>query len=108
MNEAVHQMFQKYKDKCESPQDYKNALKEIIQEISLLGLWRGKFFEKASFYGGTSLRIFYGLNRFSEDLDFSLLVADTNFDWDNYRGYIENELKAYGLFVTTSKKKKQL
>ncbi len=37
-----------------SSSDYENALKEIIQEIALLGLWRAKFFEKAAFYGGTA------------------------------------------------------
>jgi len=51
-----------------------NALKEIMQEITLLGLWRAKFYEHALFYGGSSLRILYGLNRFSEVLDFSWLV----------------------------------
>ena len=49
------------------------ALREIMQEIALAGLYRTGFFEKAAFYGGTALRIFYGLNRYSEDLDFSLL-----------------------------------
>ena len=52
--------------------DYQQALREIMQQIALAGLYRGGFFEKAAFYGGTALRIFYGLNRFSEDLDFSL------------------------------------
>ena len=55
-------------------------MKEIIQEIALLGLWRAKFFEVGAFYGGTSLRILYGLDRFSEDLDFSLLMPDKSFD----------------------------
>lgn len=54
------------------------ALREIMQEIALLGLWRSKFFEKAAFYGGTALRILYGMDRFSEDLDFSLLTSATN------------------------------
>jgi predicted nucleotidyltransferase component of viral defense system len=49
-----------------------SALREIMQEVALAGLYRGGFFEKAAFYGGTALRIFHGLDRFSEDLDFSL------------------------------------
>ena len=56
------------------------ALREIMQEIALLGLWRSKFFEKAAFYGGTALRILYGMERFSEDLDFSLLKPMSAFD----------------------------
>jgi predicted nucleotidyltransferase component of viral defense system len=55
---------------CKTTRDYENALKEIIQEIALLGLWRTNFYEHAAFYGGTALRILYGLPRFSEDLDF--------------------------------------
>jgi predicted nucleotidyltransferase component of viral defense system len=55
------------------------ALREIMQEIALAGLQRSGFFEKAAFYGGTALRIFYNLDRFSEDLDFSLLTVDPEF-----------------------------
>ena len=69
MNEAVEQMLAKYNPK--STEDYTNALKEILQEIILLGLDRNGFFEKAAFYGGTALRIMHGLDRFSEDLDFT-------------------------------------
>lgn len=68
MNPAVQSMLDQYK--CESRQDYENALKEIIQEIALLGLWRAKFFEHAAFCGGTALRVLYGIDRFSEDIVF--------------------------------------
>ena len=71
MHSAVQNMLEKYH--CVTPDDYRNALKEIIQEVALLGLFRGNFFDKAAFYGGSALRIFYGLERFSEDLDFSLM-----------------------------------
>ncbi len=64
--------------------DRKNAMKEIMQEIVLCGLSRAGFFKKAAFYGGTALRIFYGLDRFSEDLDFSLETADPAFDLSAY------------------------
>ena len=64
----------------ETAADWENALREIIQELALLGLWRSKFFEHTAFYGGTAVRIFYGLPRFSEDMDFSLLQPDRDFD----------------------------
>jgi len=70
MDEAIMLMLEKYE--CRNKKDYENALKEVLQELALLGLWRAKFYEHAAFYGGTALRILYGLNRFSEDLDFSL------------------------------------
>ena len=76
MNPALKSMLDRYS--CKTANDYKNALKEIIQEMTLLGLWRSKFFEHAAFYGGTSIRILYGLDRFSEDLDFSLLKSNLN------------------------------
>ena len=60
------------------------AVREILQSLALLGLWRSKFFEHAAFYGGTALRILYGLDRFSEDLDFSLLTHSGNFSFDKY------------------------
>ena len=63
----------------QSEEDILSALREIMQEITLAGLSRTDFFEKAAFYGGTALRIFYGLDRYSEDLDFSLLKQDPDF-----------------------------
>lgn len=86
--------------------EYKQALREIMQQITLAGLYRGGFFEKAAFYGGTALRIFYGLNRFSEDLDFSLLQTNTEFTFEDYFKNIDDEFKALGMNVTLRTKKK--
>jgi predicted nucleotidyltransferase component of viral defense system len=104
MNNAVKSMLSKYK--CQSLSDYDHALKEIIQEIALLGLWRAKFFEKAAFYGGTALRIFHGLDRFSEDMDFSLLRPNSKFDIGKYCSWVENELNGFGFNVKIEKKEK--
>lgn len=71
-----------------------------MQQFALAGLSRGDFFSKESFYGDTTLRIFYGLNRFSEDLDFSLLQEDEHFDLEYYLKFIENEFLAQGMVVT--------
>lgn len=97
MNEALDIMLKKYN--CRSINDYENALKEIVQEIALLALWRAKFYEKAAFYGGSALRILYGLNRFSEDLDFSLLKPDIDINLSKYHKAIEIELIGFGLNV---------
>jgi hypothetical protein len=78
-------------------EEYDRALREVAQEFMLLGLWRGKFFEKAAFYGGTALRLLYGLDRFSEDLDFSLLRPDADFRFDPYFDAIRREITALGL-----------
>lgn len=104
MHSVVEDMLQKYD--CTKPDRYKNALKEVIQEIALLGLFRGGFFDRAAFYGGTALRIFYGLDRFSQDLDFSLLEPDRRFKIDLYCDHVESELHAYGFQVKVSSKKK--
>lgn len=77
-----------------------NALREIMQSLALLGLWRAKFFEHAALYGGTSLRILYGSDRYSEDLDFSLLKPSTVFDFSVYASALEDELKAFGFDVS--------
>lgn len=102
MNEAIKTMLAKYN--CQTEQDYTNALKEIFQEIALLGLWRAKFYEKAAFYGGTALRILYGLSRFSEDLDFSLLKSDKRFDLSKYNQAIKDELNGFGFDVLVETK----
>ncbi len=104
MNEVLEFLLNRYT--CKSRNDYENALKEIIQEVALLGLWRSKFFEKAAFYGGAALRILYGLDRFSEDLDFSLLSKDMNFSLDVYLNAIVVELQGLGLDVEVESKNK--
>ena len=102
MNSAVESMLAGYK--CKTMEDHKNALKEIIQEITLCALSRAGFFDKAAFYGGTALRIFHGLPRFSEDLDFSLLRKETGFDLGLYCKAVQNELAAFGFDVTVTKR----
>jgi predicted nucleotidyltransferase component of viral defense system len=77
-----------------------------MQEITLAGLSRTDFFEKAAFYGGTALRIFYGLERYSEDLDFSLIKPDSNFSIEPYFKAVIDEFKSLGLTVSIKEKKK--
>lgn len=83
-----------------------SALREIMQEITLAALSRTNFFEKAAFYEGTALRIFYGLDRYSEDLDFSLLASDSDFSIEPYFNAILDEFKSLGLTVSIKEKKK--
>ena len=100
MHEAVAKMLEKYP--ARSLDEYLRALREIMQEIALLGLWRNKFFEHAAFYGGTALRVLHGLDRFSEDLDFSLLTPDPRFDLSPYLEGLDKELQAFGFDVQSS------
>ena len=101
----IEQMLSKYTIK--SSNDLLNALKEVFQEIILLGLYRGGFFEKSVFYGGTALRILYGLDRFSEDLDFSLIDKEDNFEIEKYFPSITNEFNALGIDIIITKKNKK-
>lgn len=87
-------------------QDFHRALREIMQEIALAGLYRSGFFEKAAFYGGTALRIFHGIDRFSEDMDFSLLAEDSEFLLDPYFAAIVKEFSALGVEVNIKTKSK--
>lgn len=87
--------------------DRTNALHEVMQQIALAGLYRGGFFDRTAFYGGTCLRIFYGLQRFSGDMDFSLLKPDENFKLENYFDNIIAEFKALGREVSITKKDKK-
>lgn len=89
---SIQQMLNNYPDTM--PQIDK--LREILQQTALLGLARHHFFQHAVFYGGTSLRILYGLDRYSEDLDFSLLKPDLNFNFAPFLHGMQEELMAMG------------
>lgn len=106
MTSAVREMLAKYT--IRNAQDAENALKEIIQEIALLGLQRANFFEKAAFYGGTSLRILYSLPRYSEDLDFTLFKTDKDFKLTPYFSSVERELAAYGFHAEIQRADKKM
>ncbi len=104
MATIIEEMISKYEVK--NIYDKKNAMKEVVQEIILCGLSRAGFFNKAAFYGGTALRIFYGLDRFSEDLDFSLMTSDSSFNLSSYFPILEKEIAAFGLHVKVETKTK--
>lgn len=84
---------------CKSEIEEEQALREITQEVSLAALGRTDFFNEAEFHGGTSLRIFYGLNRFSEDLDFALKNPDVKFSLKPFLDTMQEELSAYGYHI---------
>ena len=95
---AIAKMLEKY-DLSSAEKTYE-ALREILQEIVLLGLYRASFFDHALFYGGTALRILYGLDRFSEDLDFSLIEPNDKFDLSVYEDAVIEALHSFGFEVT--------
>lgn len=104
MNPAIEQMLARHA--CQTRDDYVGALREILQQIALLGLWRGKFFEHAAFYGGTALRVLYGLDRYSEDLDFSLLKPAADFSLGSYADALRRELASFGFEVSFENRKR--
>lgn len=106
MNNVIEQLVQNYNPK--NSLEVKNAIREITQSIVLIGLSRSNFFSKASFYGGTALRIFYGLNRFSEGLDFTLNVVDDTFSLTPYIESIINVAKSYGIDLNIEVKNKKI
>ena len=97
MHDAIRSMLSRYD--LVTTDDYINALREILQEVALLGLWRIKFFEHAAFYGGTALRILFGLDRYSEDLDFSLLKPSKDFSLGTFGESLKREVESYGFEV---------
>lgn len=105
MNTIYEQMLSKYQ--IVSEKDRRNAIYEVMQQITLAGLYRGGFFDKAAFYGGTCLRIFHKLNRFSEDMDFSLLSHDESFNLEDYFPAIIDEFSTLGRDVVITKKDKR-
>jgi predicted nucleotidyltransferase component of viral defense system len=100
----IKEWLESYKPK--NREEAQSALREIMQEIALAGLYRSGFFDKVAFYGGTALRIFHKLDRFSEDLDFSLLQVQQDFSLEKYQDAIINEFAALGMNVSISEKQK--
>lgn len=105
MNEIFNQMMALHKR--EGSDGERNALYEVMQQVVLSGLYRGGFFNEAAFYGGTCLRIFYGLKRYSEDMDFSLLAKNTDFNLEKYFPAIIEEARLLGREIVITKKDKK-
>lgn len=103
---TINEMINLYNPKSLS--ENKAVLREILQSIVLIGLSRADFFKKASFYGGTALRIFYGLNRYSEDLDFTLNEKNDSFSLEPYIESIKNVASSYGIELDINIKKKEI
>lgn len=103
---TLEQIIKSYNPK--TIEETKAIIREIVQSIVLIGLSRSNFFAKASFYGGTALRIFYGLNRYSEDLDFTLNEPDKNFSIEPYIEKIREVGLSYGLNLDVTKKIKKV
>ena len=104
-NEIYDNMLSVYGATTE--QERRNAIYEVNQQVILAGLYNGGFFDVAAFYGGTCLRIFHGLQRFSEDMDFSLLTPDDKFDFMKYFQPIIDEFAIVGREVEIKKKDKK-
>lgn len=104
-NSIFEQMMSRYP--MDTANDRRNATYEVMQQVVLAGLYRGGFFEHAAFYGGTCLRIFHGLERYSEDMDFSLLVKDEAFTLERYFPAIIDECRLLGREVEITRKDKR-
>lgn len=104
-NDIYNNMLSAYDLSTE--QQKRNAIFEVNQQVILAGLYNGGFFDVAAFYGGTCLRIFHGLQRFSEDMDFSLLTSDDKFDFTKYFQPIIDEFAIVGREVEITKKDKK-
>ena len=105
MNDILEQMLSRYP--MDTADARRNALYEVMQQVVLCGLYRGGFFSEAAFYGGTCLRIFHGMNRYSEDMDFTLLRKDSSFSLEKYFPYIIDECRLLGREVEITKKDKR-
>ncbi len=105
MHDAIRSMLDRYS--CESHDERVHDLREILQEVALLGLWRSKFFEHAAFYGGTALRVLHGLDRFSEDMDFSLLRSNSAFTLADYGDALAREVNSFGFNVVFEERRKR-
>ena len=99
MNEVISLQQRLSGYNCATAHEEDQALREILQDLILAALGRTEFFCKAAFHGGTHLRIFHGMKRFSEDLDFALREDDSKFTFAPYLQRVKTELEAFGVMV---------
>ena len=95
MIELIQERLASYNAANQLEEEY--AVKEILQDVALYGLWRTGFFDIAAFQGGTCLRIVHGMSRFSEDLDFILKQPDPDFSWPVYLQGMVQCFEEFGL-----------
>ena len=79
--------------------EQENVLQELMQHYVLSSLSRAGLFAEAMFHGGTCLRIVYGMNRFSEDLDFLLKRSDPDFRWQGYLESVRKDCEREGMRI---------
>ena len=103
---TIEEIIKSYNPK--TIEETKAIIRELLQQIVLIGLSRSGFFNYASFYGGTALRIFYGLNRYSEDLDFTLNKEDLNFSIEPFVNKIIEVAHSYGFDIEIQTKIKNI
>lgn len=104
MKTILEQMIEAYQPK--NNEEKRNVVKEVMQEITLCALSKTGFFDVAAFHGGTALRIFYGLDRFSEELDFPLMTKNKDFDLSTYVPSLKRIVQSFGLNVDVEIKHK--
>ncbi len=104
MIEIIQQRLNDYQ--ALNPLAEEQALKEILQEVTLYGLWRADFFKITAFQGETSLRILHQLPRFSEDLDFILKTEIADFSWGRYLRSLRETISEFGFEVDIGDKGK--
>ena len=85
-----------------------NVEQEVMQKIALAGFSRGGFFKHAAFYGGTCLRLFHQLPRYSEDMDFTLREKNSNVHLEDFFPYIIEEFHLAGHEVVIQKKDRKM
>ena len=90
--------------KVKNLDQFENVLRELVQQITICALAKSGFFNKAAFYGGTCLRMFYRLGRFSEDLDFTVIKKGVDFNWNDYIGVCKTMLESFGLVAQITAK----
>ena len=104
MNDMLQQLLDDYSGVPQPKRE--QAIREVVQELVIYGLSSAGFFNKAAFIGGTALRIFHGLKRYSEDLDF-MLMQPGDFDFNDYLPLVRQRLSVFGLKLEVKEKERK-
>jgi len=85
------------------PNNPRRCLVEYLQSEILEILYTSKYGNYLSFLGGTCLRFAYGIERFSEDLDFDAIRLGLNYA--ELAKYLKKKLEERGFSIDTRAKK---
>ena len=102
---ALHEIIRQYQAELQKPEFYDPMVKEYLHHHILKWLFANKYSDKIVFIGGTALRYFYDLKRFSEDIDLDCFDLSRS-QFNHMTDHLLREIQSLGFDVIIEDKEK--